>query len=49
MGFFGGVEWRTPVDGLTLKAEYSSDGYEREQQGPLADFERKSPVNFGAE
>ena len=22
MGFFGGVEWRTPVDGLTLKAEY---------------------------
>ena len=49
MGFFGGVEWRTPVDGLTLKAEYSSDGYDREQAGPLADFERKSPVNVGAE
>ena len=49
MGFFGGVEWRTPIDGLTLKAEYSSDAYTREQRGPLADFERKSPVNVGAE
>jgi hypothetical protein len=46
---FGGIEWRTPVDGLTLKAEYSPDAYEREQRGPRADFERKSRVNFGAE
>ena len=49
MGFFGGVEWRTPIDKLTLKAEVSSDAYTREQQGPEFDFERKSPVNVGAE
>ncbi|WP_413150019.1 YjbH domain-containing protein [Amaricoccus sp. W119] len=47
--FFGGVEWRTPYDGLTLKAEYSSDAYEREQEGPTSHFERKNPFNFGAE
>jgi hypothetical protein len=49
IGFFGGVEWRTPIDRLTLKAEYSSDPYTREQQEPDANFEHKSPVNFGAE
>lgn len=47
--FFGGVEWRTPIDKLTLKAEYSSDAYTREQQSPDSTFERKSPFNFGAE
>ncbi len=47
MGFFGGVEWRTPIDKLTLKAEVSSDAYTREQQN--SSFERKSPVNVGAE
>lgn len=45
---FGGVEWRaTPK--VTLKAEYSSDAYNREQQSSAATFKRKSPVNFGAE
>lgn len=43
-GFFGGVEWATPIDGLTLKAEYSSDAYEAEEAGG---FDRKSPFNFG--
>jgi hypothetical protein len=47
--FFGGVEWRTPYDGLTLKAEYSSDAYTREQEGKDSHFDRKSPFNFGAE
>ena len=43
---FGGVEWRaTPK--FTLKAEYSPDAYTREQEH--SDFERKSPLNFGAE
>ena len=43
---FGGVEWRaTPK--FTLKAEYSPDAYTREQEN--SDFERKSPMNFGAE
>lgn len=49
MGFFGGVEWRTPVDKLTLKAEVSSDAYSREQVSPAASFDRKTPFNFGAE
>jgi hypothetical protein len=49
MGIFGGVEWRTPMDRLTLKAEYSSDAYEPEQQGPESTFRRESPFNFGAE
>ncbi len=49
MGFFGGVEWRTPIDKLTLKAEISSDAYTREQSGVDANFQRKSPVNVGAE
>lgn len=45
---FGGVEWRA-TDQFTLKAEYSSDAYRREQQSPAATFERDSPFNFGAE
>jgi hypothetical protein len=47
--FFGGVEWRTPVEGLSLKAEYSSDAYTEEQEGGDARFRRHSPFNFGAE
>lgn len=46
---FAGIEWRTPLDGLTLKAEYSPDDYTREQESPAADFERESRLNFGAE
>lgn len=50
---FGGVAWKA-TDQLTLKAEYSTDAYNTEQQsgtnsgvsyGPV--FERKSPWNFG--
>lgn len=46
---FAGIEWRTPLDGLSLKAEYSPDAYEAEQAGPGGDFERKSRFNLGAE
>lgn len=47
MGFFGGLSWRTPIDGLVLKAEYSDDEYTRE--GGPAGFEPNIPLNFGAE
>lgn len=47
MGFFGGIEWQTPLDGLTLKAEYSDDQYFRERRN--SDFDVKIPFNFGAE
>jgi hypothetical protein len=30
VGAFGGVTWRTPIDGLTAQAEISSDDYSRE-------------------
>lgn len=43
---FGGLEWQTPIDGLNLKVEYSSDRYFREdaQRGLI---DRRSAVNFG--
>jgi hypothetical protein len=49
VGFFGGVEWLTPVDGLSFKLEYSSDAYKREQQSPRAEFDPESRVNVGVE
>ncbi len=44
---FGGIEWQTPIDKLTLKAEYSSDAYTGEQI--FGSFTHKSPLNFGVE
>ena len=46
-GFFGGVEWRTPIEDLVFKAEYSDDDYDRERvQGS---FSPNIPFNFGLE
>ena len=42
---FGGVEWQTPVAGLSVKAEYSTDAYTQESR--FSDFERRSPWNLG--
>lgn len=42
--FFGGVTWQYS-DKLTLKAEYSSDAYVRENANGTIDS--KSPLNFG--
>ncbi len=47
MGFFGGVEWRTPIKNLVVKAEYSDDDYTREQA--LGSFSPNIPFNFGFE
>jgi len=44
---FGGLEWQTPVKGLSFKAEYSSDAYVRETKRNI--FTRKTPYNFGLE
>lgn len=49
VALFGGVEWRTPIDGLTFKVEYSSDDYKREQKSPASTFHPESQVNVGAE
>ena len=44
---FGGIEWQTPIRGLSVKAEYSSDAYTQEQGFGLID--PQSPFNFGIE
>ncbi|MBA3324516.1 MAG: YjbH domain-containing protein, partial [Rhodobacteraceae bacterium] len=49
VALFGGVEWQSPVDGLSFKAEYSSDDYKREQRSPTAEFKPNNQFNFGAE
>jgi len=45
-GLFGGVEWRTPVEGLTLKLEYDSNDYKTEPLGNA--FPSDAPVNVAA-
>jgi hypothetical protein len=47
MGFFGGLEWQTPINNLSLKAEYSDDAYTRERE--LGSFSPNMPLNFGLE
>ena len=42
VGFFGGVIYDTPFEGLRLIAEYDSD-----DKSPIQDFEDKTPFNFG--
>ena len=45
MGAFGAIDWRTPVDGLNLLAEYSSDKYVSEQSFGV--LKPRAPFNFG--
>ncbi|HSF96880.1 MAG TPA: YjbH domain-containing protein [Thermohalobaculum sp.] len=47
VGLFGGLEWQSPINGLSFKAEYSGDTYTRERQ--LGDFQRKTGFNVGVE
>jgi hypothetical protein len=42
---FGGMSWQTPIDGLTLLAEYSSDTYTIETQQHV--FKPATQVNVG--
>jgi hypothetical protein len=42
---FGGVAYRTPIDGLTLKWEYDPNDYQNEPQRNV--FDKGSPYNFG--
>ena len=44
---FGGIEWKTPVEGLTFKAEYSSDTYVVETRQGI--YRHRSPINLGLE
>jgi len=44
VGLFGGVIWHTPIDGLSLTAEYSSDAYKL--QSTQGNFTPLSQVNY---
>ncbi len=46
VGIFGGGIWRTPVSGLNVIAEYSSDIYSREGAAP-GGVKVRSPVDVG--
>lgn len=45
MGVFGGIEYFTPIEGLKLAVEYSSDAYTIEQSLGISD--PQSPINVG--
>jgi len=45
VGVFGGALWHTPIDGLSLLAEYSSDKYPEESSH--GGIKVRSPVNLG--
>ena len=47
VGIFGGIEWQTPIEELTVKVEYSPDRYERERV--FGGFEQNVPINAGIE
>ena len=45
VGIFGGAVWHTPLDGLSLMAEYDSDNYKLERA--VGNFTPRSQVNYG--
>ena len=45
IGLFGGISYETPIEGLTLKIEYSSDRYLIEKAFTGRDY--GFPINFG--
>lgn len=45
MGFFWGLEYRTPINGLTAKLEYSTA--DKAQINGFQDYESKTAFNFG--
>ena len=48
MGFFGGLEWHTPIEGFSVKLEYNNDTYARE--GQLGgNTSPEVPINVGIE
>lgn len=45
IGLFAGVEWATPIDGLSLKLEYDGNDYQNEPLGNRFDVDL--PINVG--
>lgn len=44
--FFGGIQWHTPYEPLSVKLEYDGNDYQNEPAGN-SKFDVKSPVNIG--
>lgn len=47
IGFFAGIEYDTPLDGLSLKADFSADSYDVEKKS-ISGFERPAPWSVSA-
>ncbi|HJT44527.1 MAG TPA: YjbH domain-containing protein [Rhizomicrobium sp.] len=45
IGLFGGVEWHSPIRGLSLLVEYDSDTYAQEKT--FGTFSPRSQINYG--
>lgn len=45
IGLFGGIAWKTPIKGLTLRVEYDANNYQHEGLGD--NQKQNSPVNAG--
>ena len=43
---FAGVNYQTPIEGLSLQAEYDSNDYSQDNAGRIIEVD--SPINFGA-
>lgn len=43
IGFFGGVEYYTPINGLSLKADYGANDYIGEQNSIFTEFDAPAP------
>ena len=48
IGAFGGVQWHTPVDGLSLQVEYDGNDYSNER-GTGSSIKQSLPINVGAD
>lgn len=48
VGAFGGIQWHTPVDGLSLQLEYDGNDYSNER-GTGSTIRQSLPINVGAD
>lgn len=48
IGPFGGIQWHTPIDGLSLQLEYDGNDYSNER-GTGSAVRQRVPVNVGAD
>jgi hypothetical protein len=46
VGLFGGVQWQTPIDGLSLKLEFDGNGY-TDEEGIGARLQQDTRINVG--